>query len=354
MFRSFRVPARLFAVATWLVSLVFAGFLIGLGGKLVAELPGVDQRLELRDFLDPVQVAPLRARADSLREAVRVAQSARERAAQAQVGARNQYTAQREVFDAWIATRTATTDPRQDPEVIARTRALDSLKGVEREAEAVVERLDTQLIALSQSAEAVREQEMRLEIGALGSFERARFLRELTVFGVRLALTLPLLVLAGWLVARQRHNEYWPLLRGFVIFAVFVFFVELVPYLPSYGGYVRYGVGVLVTGIVGIWLIRAMRRYLARREEAERRTEEERRRSLPYEEAIRRIDGGVCPGCERAVARGPNGMANFCVHCGLRLFDECPACHVPRNAFYPYCPQCGVPADAAVATPTTP
>lgn len=344
MFRWLRVPERLFAMAMWVVSLVFASFLIGLGGKIVGELPGIDTTLALRDFLDPAAMAPLRAQRDSLLAENKRTLAARERALQEHTAARNAYTAQRELFDAWIATRTATTDPRQDPEVIGRTRVLDSLKAEERDAEALLEQFDATLLAIGQAQETTREREIEFEIAARGPYERAKFRQELTTFGVRLALTLPLLLVAGWLVSRKRRSEYWPLLRGFVLFAVFAFFVELVPYLPSYGGYVRYGVGIVTSGVVGVWIIRAMRRYLAQRQQVEQQSEAERRRGMSYEQALKRLDGGVCPGCERAAAKGPQGLSNFCVHCGLRLFDTCGACGIRKNAFYPYCPDCGVPA----------
>jgi hypothetical protein len=347
MFGSFRVPERLFAIAMWAVSIVFAGFLIGLGGKIVAELPGVEQGLQLPDFIDPARLAPLHATRDSLLQVERTTRDERDRASQQHAVARNAYTSQRESFDAWVATRRATTDPAQDPEVLSRTRGLDTLKAAERDAESRVEKLDETLLAITQTQEVNREAEVELEIAARGTFERARFQQELKVFGIRLALTLPLLVIAGWLVARKRRSEYWPLLRGFVLFAVFAFFVELVPFLPSYGGYVRYAVGIAASAIAGVYIIRAMRRYLAQRQRVEQQTEAERRRALPYEEALKRIDAGVCPGCERRIATGPNGPANFCVHCGLRLFDQCGGCHTRKNAFYPYCPSCGVPAASA-------
>jgi hypothetical protein len=85
----------------------------------------------------------------------------------------------------------------------------------------------------------------------------------------------------------------------------------------------------------------------------ERQTETERRRALPSEEAIKRISMGVCPGCERAIASsgsaGSGAPANFCVHCGMTLFDNCPACNTRKNAFFHYCPACGVQTPAAAA-----
>jgi thiol:disulfide interchange protein len=68
-------------------------------------------------------------------------------------------------------------------------------------------------------------------------------------------LTLPLLVVAGWLFAKKRQSTWWPFVWGFIYFALFAFFVELVPYLPSYGGYVRYVVGIVITVLVGRYAI---------------------------------------------------------------------------------------------------
>ena len=355
MLKSLRVPERLFQLAGWAVSVVFAGFLIGLGGKLVGELPGVEQYTTLERYMDPARTRRTRTARDSLIHLERDLTASRDRAQLSLTASSNAYRSRRESFDNWIATRVATTDPRQDPEVLRRTAELDQLKTGERTAQSEVERLDADLLRTSQALEAQREEESRLGEAARGQYERARFRQELRVFGIRLALTLPFLLLATWLVVRKRRSQYWPLLRGFVLFALFAFFFELVPYLPSYGGYVRYGVGVILSGLAGLYVIRAMRRYVARRAEVEQQTEAERRRSLGYEEALKRMAGGVCPGCERPIAASTaDAQSNFCVHCGMTLFDHCHACHARKNAFFQYCPGCGSPAAGApVVAPST-
>jgi predicted RNA-binding Zn-ribbon protein involved in translation (DUF1610 family) len=96
--------------------------------------------------------------------------------------------------------------------------------------------------------------------------------------------------------------------------------------------------------VAGHYVIRAMQRYVDKRAVVEAQTETERRQSLGYEDALRKMSANMCPGCERPIAGGPNATTNFCVHCGMKLFDTCGTCDTRKNAFFQYCPACGVTA----------
>ena len=160
---------------------------------------------------------------------------------------------------------------------------------------------------------------------------------------------LPLLVAAGWLFAKKRHGTYWPFVWGFIFFAVFAFFVELVPYLPSYGGYVRYVVGIAVTAVVGRYAILALNRYLERQKLAETLPDQERRKELSYDVALARLAKSVCPGCERPVDL-KNEKIDFCPHCGIGLFDHCGHCSTRKSAFARFCHACGTGAGVKLAS----
>jgi hypothetical protein len=350
MFKSLRAPERAFSLVMWIVSFVFAGFLIGLGDRVVGDLPELERTVTPEQFADQTRLAAARAAISQASTQERDLDDQRSRAALALTTASNAYQSTRSSYENWISTRRATTDPNQDPEVLSRTRDLDTLKARERDAQAAVEFVDTRLLAERQAREAAEREQGEVLRAAQSGYDTALFHQELQVFGERLALTLPLLVLGGWFVARKRKSAYWPLYRGFVLFALFAFFVDLVPYLPSYGGYVRYGVGIVLTIVAGHYVIKSMQRFLARRQQVERQSETERRQGLTSEAAIKKLASNVCPGCERPIMTTGDVAPDFCVHCGLRLYVACPRCTTRKNVFFRFCPKCGEP-EATAGTP---
>lgn len=347
MVKGVRVPERAYTIVLWLVSVIFAGFIVGFGNLVIGDLPQVESELSADQFGNPAAVAKIDAELARIRgdkglidDRLDVARLQLEQASKAsQTGT--------ETFQAWIQTRTATTDPQQDPEVIARTRALEQLKTNERKLQDNIAALENQRLPLDQRETRLGQDRSAFEQAALPAYEKAQFWQEMRVFLLRLAITLPMLLIAAWLVIKQRKSDHWPLARGFVLAAVFVFFVELVPYLPSYGGYVRYGVGIVLTFAAGHFLIKNMRSYLAQRQEAEAQAEVERRKQVSHEEAFKKMAQKVCPGCDRPIATTGEAEANFCVHCGMTLFDHCGHCNTRKMAFFRFCMSCGTPSEPA-------
>jgi len=340
MSKTLRLTEKWMQRGLWLVALVFASFLIGLGGTLVGDLPKVEKRLSLDDYMDAVASSALRT---TLKTAERSAQEADDALAQAQLKrqvARADSVAARETFSNWLSTRRATQLSDQDPELLARTRTLDTLKDRERAAGAAVEAQQQAALDARQAGERTRRQLADMEQAAQTQLNAEYRRVELRVFLYRLALTLPLLVAAGWLLMKKRKSTWWPFVWGFVFFAGFAFFVELVPYLPSYGGYVRYIVGIVVTALVGRQAILGLNRYLEKQKLVEQLPDAQRREELSYDTALMRLSKGVCPGCERPVDL-KNPEIDFCPHCGIGLFDHCPACHTRKSAFAKFCHACG-------------
>jgi predicted RNA-binding Zn-ribbon protein involved in translation (DUF1610 family) len=345
MMKAIRVPERAFSIAMWVVSFIFAGFLTGLGQLVIGDLPRVENPVEIGQFVDQRAAAKIQTARNAAtieRDAIQIKTEEARPAAEA---ARNDYTAKREAFDNWIATRQATTDPKQDPEVISRTKELDTLNDKARAQDKIIEDLNAQSGAIERKLSQLDQDRMSLEAAAQSTFDSATFWQDLKVFVYRLLITLPLLVLAGWMVRKKRGSAYWPLMRGFGLFALYAFFVELVPYLPSYGGYIRYIVGIILTIVASHYLIKWMQHYLANRVVAEQKAEVERKQSIRYEDALKKMSANVCPGCERPIATTGDVLADYCVHCGMQLFDKCMSCATRKLAFFHYCMSCGTAAE---------
>ena len=331
---------RWFRRALWLVAFAFAGFLIGLGSLIVGDLPQVERRFTLEQFLDP---AKAEASAAALKATRREQEEVRRLSAQGQLAldaARSASAAGQETFANWLKTRDATQRVDQDPGLVARTERLDALKAAERAIETRMEALAARDLTLSQrEADEVRG-DAALRGEAATRLDAAERGQELRVFGYRLAITLPLLALAGWLLLKKRRSRNWPFAWGFAIAAAFAFFVELVPYMPSYGGYVQYGVGAVATLIAGRAAINAYQVHAERQRAAETRPDAERRTEIVTDQALARIAKNLCPGCERAIPLA-DPATNFCPHCGIGVYERCPACERRKSTFDRFCNACG-------------
>ena len=349
MSKALRLSEKWFRRGLWLVAVVFASFLIGLGGTIVGDLPKVERPLQVDDFLDKAQARALRDTIRAQREAEQDAQTALEQAQLQHRKAISDNQAERETFNNWLATRRVTERADHDPEVLERTRKLDLLKQAERQALRAVEAQQQAALDARQAAAAAQARLSTLEAAGYEKLNAERRKVELRVFLYRLALTLPLLVVAGWLFVKKRKSTYWPFVWGFIFFALFAFFVELVPYLPSYGGYVRYVVGIAITALVGRYAILALNRYLERQKQAESLPDQQRRKELGYDVALARLAKSVCPGCERPVDL-KNDKIDFCPHCGIGLFDHCGHCSTRKSSFARFCHACGTGAQASQST----
>lgn len=324
----------------WLVALAFAWFLIGLGGLLISDLPQVERAYVLEDFLDAEQVTPLRNTINEASAQLLVTQRSLDRAKLNAEATSSAYKNAEQEFRNWIATRQATQLAKQDQALIERNQQLDELSKQDAAAQQQIQNLRSALLTDQQRHEVAQTQLNDLRIQARRAMAEAQRWVDLRVFVYRLLLTLPLLLIAAWLFVRKRRSNAWPFVWGFIIFAAFAFFVELVPYLPDFGGYVRYVVGIIVVVMIGHYTTGWLQNYLARQQENEQQPESLRRQEISYDVALARLNKNVCPGCERSVNLKDTSV-DYCSHCGIGLFDYCTHCEARKSTFAHFCSSCG-------------
>jgi hypothetical protein len=335
-----RGPERLVRLGQWLIALLFAYFLIQVGASLIADLPLLSPRPQQERFLDMAGVArlerqqqPVQQRRDQLQEEIN-------RLTERQLLAGQAVEREQTSFETWRAARSATEQSEQNPEVIARARQLDRLLRQQQEINSERSRLEGQLDAARKDLRPIQEQLDQLR-------RQARQRAELLAFAIRLLFVGPLLALALWQFRCYRSSDQWPFVWGFLLFGLFAFFVELVPYMPSFGSYIRYGVGALLTFAVGRSLIRWLNAYLLRKQQEQTAPQEQRQHQIRYEKALQSLVRNQCPSCERNLPLREGSLPNYCMHCGLQLQRNCGACGSHHFACFPYCPSCGQPAAAA-------
>lgn len=339
-----RQPEKWFRFFLWVVAVIFAGFLIGFGSKVVADLPLISDDVTISDFVDD------RPAYDKLKDELSHAQNSKQAIdhewEQKNLELSHQQTANanaREAFSNWLATRSVTEQSDQNPEVIKRTQELDDLKTKEQALQNELTAITQRQLEREHAVQTLEQKIFNMEEDAQDDYHSHQRRTEFKIFMYRLLITLPLLLLAWYAFKRYRHTNAWPFVWGFGFFALFAFFVELVPYLPNYGGYVRYAVGIIVTVIIGKYAIGAMNGYLERKRAEEALSSNERQEQMNHDDAHLKIAKGICPSCERSLDFG-NPDLDFCPYCGIHLFENCSRCTTRKSTFNPYCFKCGLPS----------
>jgi hypothetical protein len=151
MSKGSRLSETWFQRGLWLLAIIFAGFLIGLGRLVVADLPQVEKPVSAESFMDSSQLLATRTQLRDDDQALKDNQDALDRQNLAVQAATEASDSAKDTFNNWIATRSATQRSNQDAEVISRTHQLDALKANQRALEAQQDKLQQDRLALQQA-----------------------------------------------------------------------------------------------------------------------------------------------------------------------------------------------------------
>ena len=341
MYQQLRGPERLFKIGQWFVAILFAYFLIKVGESIMADLPSISRPPEFDDFLDKPAVHQMQDKINQVLIKVETLEKQSNALNEKLIVAQEDYKKENQSFQNWRATRSSTEQSEQNPEVVARAKKLDQLLGKQKEIEVEQSKLRENINALHDLTAPEREKIRVLNEEANVTYQAVQRKQGLKSFFIRLLFVLPLLIAAIWLFRRHRNSQHWPFAWGFIFFSLFAFFFELVPYLPSFGGYIRFGVGALLTFLGGRYLMLALQKYLERKRQEQAAPQEERKQDILYEKALESLSRCQCPSCERKIPSLDGSAVSFCMHCGLRVMKVCDHCGLRHNAFYPFCPSCG-------------
>lgn len=167
---------------------------------------------------------------------------------------------------------------------------------------------------------------------------------------LQLAILLPILAVATFILVKKRSSIYFPLFLAVGIAVALKVTLVVHEYFPSrYFKYILIGGLLVVVGRLLVYFIHTIAfpktQWLVKQ----------------YREAYERF---LCPVCEYPIRIGPRRFlfwtrrtinkfvvptdgsgqqeeAYTCPSCGNSLFEECPSCHQVRHTMLPHCSHCG-------------
>jgi hypothetical protein len=356
---------RFSSFVLFLVMLVLAGFLSALGNKVLEDVDQWVASPEMETFMDKAAMAEAEKAQAALRQQTNRIEDTQAAYGKSLERAERQYRAEKQSYADWLQARTAIGSSQEDAAVRERAQALDRVRRIQESWQAKIDETEAANAPLEKQVRAAEEKVQSLREAGERKFEQARRAYELKIFFLRLGLVLPVLALGVLVFARFRKNRFWPLSWGFILFSAYAFFVGLLPYLPSFGGYIRLVVGVALTLFIGFYVIKQLTRYLQTKRAELAASAQDRVRQIKDETAVRAFQSHSCPSCERdfliktwypktrqaTEIRNLDEAPDHCAYCGLPLFGKCPACGNRNFLHFPFCSACGRPLETLKSKP---
>jgi len=342
-------------LVNYLIAIVLCGFLIALSGKLIDDVDEWKERPRVEDFQNTQLLDQENLQVDKINDSIGLKRQKLESIQNTIKVTNNNYRNAKKSFDNWLEARKTVGSPQEDKEVLNRANQLDEYYKTEQQWRNELEQIKREISLLNTQKS---ERYFVIDTEKTRAYkEREVAIRkyDLKVFLIRLMFILPILVLGIFFIIKFRKHKYWPLFLGFVLFSFYSFFFGLVPYLPSYGGYIRYAIGIALVVFLGGYAINGIKAFIERKKSELKVSTSERAKKVQTETAEKALDNHMCPSCgkdfiikrwdkfpvDKKKAEGFGLVTNFCRYCGLELFKKCGNCGTENFAHLPYCTNCG-------------
>lgn len=339
----------------YFIAIVLCGFLISLSAKLIDDVDDWKERPTVEQFEDAELLKVQEAAVDTIQDAINLKNEKKTSIENTISIAQSNYQNAKESFDNWLAARKTVGSPTEDKEVLSRANELDNYYKTEQAWRNELASINGELVDLEKQIDEINRIISKEEDRAYKLRNKAIRKYDLKVFLIRLLFVLPILLLGIFFIIRFRKHKYWPLFLGFVLFSFYAFFFGLVPYLPSYGGYIRYTVGIILCVLLGIYAINKIKAFIERKKTELTTSTAERAKKVKTETAEKALDNHMCPSCgkdfivkkwdktanKKSKTETLGVVTNFCRFCGLELFKPCVNCGDENFIHLPFCSNCG-------------
>jgi hypothetical protein len=344
--------ARTSKLIYFTISLLLCVFLILLSNKIISDLDKMATSPQVSDFENKELTASIQKLLIHADDTIKGFENSRSQIEKAQEAAHASYANEKESFDNWISARKTIGSPTNDKEVIERARKLDNFYKIEKAWKAQLSLIDERIKPFNLYKDSLNNIIQKDNYKAEELYAKAMRKFDLKVFLIRLLFVLPILLLGVFFFVRLRKNKFWPLFQGFSLFSLYAFFFGLVPYLPSYGGYIRYTVGIILCVFAGYYAITRIRKYVEQKRIELEASSKERAKNVQTGTAEKALMNHVCPSCGKDFilknwehtaepVKNLHVITDFCRFCGLELFAKCGKCGNKNFVHLPYCSNCG-------------